>query len=138
MQIAITSQNRRTITEHAGKCRKFWIYDIQQDAIADRRLVELPIEQSFHASHGLPAPLEGVEVLISRGMGGNLYHRLIALGIQPMLTEEQDPEQAIADFLSGKLQTHPLEGGCHDHEHHHDHDHGHGHGHRHGSGGEHH
>ena len=29
MQIAVTSQNRKTVTEHAGKCRKFWIYDIK-------------------------------------------------------------------------------------------------------------
>lgn len=129
MQIAITSQNRKTITEHAGKCRKFWIYDINQEQIAERRLVELPIEQSFHASHGLPEALTGVEVLISRGMGGNLYQRLISLGIQPLLTDSEDPDQAIADFLSGKLETHPLEDGCHEHEHEHSHHH---HQHRHG------
>ncbi|MCX7144523.1 MAG: ArsR family transcriptional regulator [Proteobacteria bacterium] len=28
MTIAVTSQDRKTITGHAGKCRKFWIYDI--------------------------------------------------------------------------------------------------------------
>ncbi|MFV5212872.1 NifB/NifX family molybdenum-iron cluster-binding protein [Azonexus caeni] len=123
MQIAITSQNRKTITEHAGKCRKFWIYDINQEQIAERRLVELPIEQSFHASHGLPEALTGVEVLISRGMGGNLYQRLISLGIQPLLTDSEDPDQAIADFLSGKLETHSLEDGCHEHEHEHSHHH---------------
>lgn len=129
MRIAITSQNRKTITEHAGKCRKFWIYDIEQEQPAERQLVELPIEQSFHASHGLPEALTGIDVLISRGMGGNLYQRLIGFGIQPLLTDEEDPDRAVADFLSGKLQTHSLEGGCHDHEHEHEHGHGHGHGH---------
>ncbi len=28
MKIAVTSQNRKTITDHAGKCRKFWLFDI--------------------------------------------------------------------------------------------------------------
>ena len=26
MQIAISSQNRKTISGHAGKCRNFWTY----------------------------------------------------------------------------------------------------------------
>lgn len=27
LRFAVTSQNRKTITEHAGKCRKFWVYE---------------------------------------------------------------------------------------------------------------
>ena len=49
MQIAVTSQNRKTVTEHAGKCRKFWIYDIKAGRVVSRQLVELGIEHSFHA-----------------------------------------------------------------------------------------
>ena len=45
MKIAVTSQNRRTITEHAGKCRKFWVYDIEQGQVTGKTLLELPIEQ---------------------------------------------------------------------------------------------
>ncbi|HAN73627.1 MAG TPA: dinitrogenase iron-molybdenum cofactor biosynthesis protein, partial [Planktothrix sp. UBA8402] len=26
MKIAVTSQNKTSITEHSGHCRKFWIY----------------------------------------------------------------------------------------------------------------
>jgi hypothetical protein len=29
MKIAVTSQNRKTITSHAGKCRKFWVYEVE-------------------------------------------------------------------------------------------------------------
>ena len=39
MQIAVTSQNRKTITEHAGKCRKFWIYDVEKGVLTGKRLV---------------------------------------------------------------------------------------------------
>lgn len=117
MQIAITSQNRRTITEHAGKCRNFWLYDIEDKQIAGKRLVELPMEQSFHASHsGLPGALSGINVLITAGMGGNLFRRLLDLGVQPLLACEEDPDRAIADFLAGCLLTRSLVFACHDHE----------------------
>ncbi len=48
MKIAVTSQNRKTITEHAGKCRKFWVYEVIGQQIHSKQLIELPIDQSFH------------------------------------------------------------------------------------------
>jgi predicted Fe-Mo cluster-binding NifX family protein len=64
MQIAVTSQNRKTITEHAGKCRKFWIYDLEKGVVTGKRLVEVSMEQSLHASSGLLAePLAEINIL---------------------------------------------------------------------------
>jgi predicted Fe-Mo cluster-binding NifX family protein len=128
MQIAVTSQNRKTITEHAGKCRKFWIYDIADGNIAGKQLIELPIEQSFHASHhSLAAPLASVSVLITASMGAGLYQRLQRHGIQALITPETDPDTAVAAFLDGNLSA--LAGDqlppCHDHGHEHHHDHAH-------------
>ncbi|MDD2662940.1 MAG: NifB/NifX family molybdenum-iron cluster-binding protein [Dechloromonas sp.] len=122
MQIAVTSQNRRTITEHAGKCRKFWIYDIESGAVAGRRLVELDLEQSFHASHhAFPAPLAGIGVLITGSMGAGLHQRLRSQGILPLITTEEDPDRAVAAFLENRLETLPMH-----HDHHcHSHDHAH-------------
>ena len=45
MKIAVTSQNRKTITGHAGKCRKFWIYEIVDKKVVDNTLLELALEQ---------------------------------------------------------------------------------------------
>lgn len=120
MQIAVTSQNRKTVTEHAGKCRKFWIYQIEQGEVADKRLAELPIEQSFHANHhGLPEPLAAINVLISGGMGAGLYQRLIQQGVQPVITVEENPDQAVSDFLANTLEhTLPdVAHVCHGHSH---------------------
>lgn len=124
MQIAVTSQNRKTITEHAGKCRKFWIYDIQAGNIADKHLIELPIEQSFHASHGtLAEPLHGINVLITASMGSGLHQRLKQSGIQPVITLEEDPDSAVAAFLNNSLPLVQTEDAhhCHDHAHGHTH-----------------
>lgn len=104
MKIAVTSQNRRTITEHAGKCRKFWVYDIDQDQVVGRELLELPMEQSFHeSSPHEPHPLDVVQVLITGGMGPGLQHRLAAKGITALITPETDPDQAVAGYLRGAL-----------------------------------
>ena len=104
MKIAVTSQNRRTITEHAGKCRKFWIYDTEWGQIAGKTLLELPIEQSFHeSSPHEPHPLDGVQVLIAGSMGPGLSRRLAAKGITALTTPETDPDRAVAAYLDGSL-----------------------------------
>jgi len=36
MKIAVTSQNRREITRHAGKCSKFWIYEVSDGKIGEK------------------------------------------------------------------------------------------------------
>ena len=104
MQIAISSQNRRSITGHAGKCRNFWIYEISAGQVTGKQLIELERTQSLHESaHCLAEPLSGINVLISGGMGEGLYRRLLAQGIQPLLTEQTDPDASVAAFLEGQL-----------------------------------
>ena len=124
MKIAVTSQNRRTITEHAGKCRKFWIYHIDQGQTTGRELLELPLEQSFHESspHD-PHPLDDVQVLISASMGPGLHQRLMAKGINALMTEETDPDRAVAAYLQGTLISGAgsCDHGPDDHDHHHHH-----------------
>ncbi|MDQ5909231.1 MAG: hypothetical protein QG599_1326 [Pseudomonadota bacterium] len=124
MKIAVTSQNRRTITEHAGKCRKFWIYDVDQGQTTGRELLELPLEQSFHESspHD-PHPLDDVQVLISASMGPGLRQRLMAKGITVLMTPETDPDVAVAAYLQGTLISGPgsCDHGPDDHDHHHHH-----------------
>jgi len=127
MKIAVSSQNRKTITGHAGKCRKFWIYDVEGNTVKGRDLIELPIEQSFHETHNeTEHPLDGINVLITGGMGSGLVMRLKQKGINGLVTSETDPNVAVAAYLAGTLLTQMPE----EHDHH-GHGHGHGHGHHH-------
>lgn len=49
MRIAVTSQNFTTITRHAGKTRRFLIYEAQPGTEpAEVQRLDLPIEMSFH------------------------------------------------------------------------------------------
>lgn len=120
MQIAISSQNSKTITAHAGKCRKFWIYDITQGRVSDKRLLVLPLEQTFHASHhDLAAPLATINVLITGSLGNGLYRRLREHGIQSIVTAEDNPDSAVDAFLAGELPALSIihNNPCHDHNH---------------------
>ncbi len=110
MKIAVTSQNRKTVTGHAGKCRKFWIYEIENDVIKGKSLLELPIEQSFHAHHGeAPHPLDGISALISGGMGTGLRNRLRQKSVVALATAETDPDRAVSAWLNGTLTELPPE-----------------------------
>ncbi|WP_374683447.1 NifB/NifX family molybdenum-iron cluster-binding protein [Accumulibacter sp.] len=117
MKIAVTSQNRKTITEHAGKCRKFWIYDVEKGVVSGKRLVEVSIEQSLHASHHqLAEPLAGINTLITGGMGPGLFERLMQSGILPVVTMEEDPDAAVSAMLGNRLERLPVPRGGHCHE----------------------
>jgi predicted Fe-Mo cluster-binding NifX family protein len=124
MKIAVTSQDRKTVTGHAGKCRKFWIYETDDKTILNKALLELALEQSLHESHGAEShPLDGIEVLISGGAGEGLIRRLNAKGIQGIVTEETEPDSAVIHFLNGTLKQGQSE--CHEgHGEHHNGGHG--------------
>ena len=96
------------MSEHAGRCRKFWVFTIDDNAIVDRELLELPKEQSFHDSSPHAAhPLDDIDVLISGGMGQGLMSRLERKGIKSLVTSEDDPESAVSLYLSGALSSEP-------------------------------
>lgn len=106
MKIAVASQNRHAITEHAGRCRKFWIYQVAEDKIIHKDLLELRKDQSFHESSPRePHPLDDAQVLIAGGMGQGLRQRLARKGIIGLVTPETDPDQAVSAYLAGTLVT---------------------------------
>lgn len=108
MKIAVTSQNRKNITAHAGRCRKFWVFNVEGESIVDKHLIELPRDQSFHdSSPHEDHPLDEIDVLISGGMGQGLSNRLKRKGIQCLVTKETDPDNAVSLYTSGKLIAEP-------------------------------
>lgn len=121
MKIAITSQNRREITEHAGRCRKFWIYNVENDQVIGKELLELSKEESFHESDPhQPHPLDGNDILISRSMGHGMQRRLASMDILGIVTNETSPDAAVTAYLEGRLRAQGPDEGCHhDHGHHH-------------------
>ena len=117
MKIAVTSQNKHEITGHAGRCRKFWIYEIQDGKIiGEKTLLELSKEQAFHESSPHQAhPLNDIQVFITGGMGMGLMNRLNAKGVETIITQEKEPEKAIVAYLDGSIDRLPPHQHSHQH-----------------------
>jgi predicted Fe-Mo cluster-binding NifX family protein len=128
MKIAVTSQNFRTVIGHAGRARRFLIYDVQPGAepVEVARL-DLPAEQSFHETGGAGShPIDGCAVLLSAGFASHFAQVMAARGIQAATTDKEDPIEAIKDFLARRAAgTLPpvigcdCGGACHDNDHDH-------------------
>lgn len=103
MRICVTSQNFRTITGHAGRARRFMIFDVTPDGVITQTgQHDLPKEMAMHeyprhAAH----PIDGLDVLITGSCGDGFSRKLAARGIKVIVTGETDPVAAITALLSG-------------------------------------
>ena len=106
MRIAVASQNFRTVTGHAGKTRRFLVYDVApgQPALEVDRL-DLPKELAFHnfADDGLH-PLDAMQAVIAGSAGPGFIRRLAARGVLAVTTDETDPAVAAAALAAGTLR----------------------------------
>ena len=103
MRAAVTSQNFRTITGHAGKTRRFIIYE--SDESGQPREVErldLPKEMSMHAWPGGPHPIDVVDVLVTAGCGEGFVRKMAARNIRVIRTAETDPVAAVRAVFAGE------------------------------------
>ena len=120
MHIAVSSQNFRQVTGHAGHARRFLVFkvdDTQSIDLVDR--LDLPKELAIHGfDDRQPHPLYGMDVLITGGAGEGFKRRLATRGVRVVATGETDPETAVKDFLAGTVKA----AEPHDHEAHGDHE----------------
>jgi predicted Fe-Mo cluster-binding NifX family protein len=119
MRVGVTSQNFRTITGHAGKTRRFLVYEATRGA--EPREVErldLPLEMSLHEYQGDEHPLFTLDALITQGHGQGFAQRLAQYGVQVIATAASDPLAAVRALAAGDPLPAALP---------HNHDHGHGH-----------
>ena len=137
MKIAVTSQNFRTVTPHAGRTRRFLIYEAAaggEPVEVDR--LDLPKELSMHEFHADgPHPLDAIDVIIAGSFGGGFATRVAARGIVAVATDLTDPVEAVKEYLarpqSGRRTAARTAPGC-AHGQGRAHQHGHAYGHRHG------
>jgi predicted Fe-Mo cluster-binding NifX family protein len=96
MIVGVTSQNFRSITGHAGKCRRFLVYAVSDDGHwqAQDRL-DLPKEMSLHAYPGDDHPAYALDVIITAGCGERFIQRMQEHGVAVLTTAETDPISAL-------------------------------------------
>lgn len=119
MKIAVTSQNFRTITGHAGKSRRFLVYTADAGgAPVEAERLDLPKTMSLHEYHEDDHPLFACDVLITAGCGDNFRRRMDSHGVKVVATAATDPLDTVARWLRGESLPPAA-------PHEHDHDDGH-------------
>ncbi|WP_029011172.1 NifB/NifX family molybdenum-iron cluster-binding protein [Azospirillum halopraeferens] len=138
MRIAVATRDGATVTSHGGRARRFLVYEAE--AGSEPVLVETlelgEAQALHHHGDGAPHPIDSVKALVAGTSGQGFVNHLRRRGIEPVLTAQTDPVQAIRDWFAGTLKPAALPEHPHEHHdvpddhHHHDHRHGH-HGGRH-------
>jgi len=111
MKIGVTSQNFRTITGHAGKARRFIVYEASDGDVAELERLDLPKEMAMHGYQGAEHPVDQLDVLITAGCGDGFKRKMAARGIHVVTTSETDPEQA-ARKVAANLPVMPIKSTC--------------------------
>ena len=112
MRIAVTSQNFRTVTGHAGHARRFLIFEGNKAELpTEIGILDLDAQMVIHgfdknASH----PLDTMGVLITGSAGAGFIRHQAERGVQVVTTSESNPRVAVAAFLCDR--TTPATDGC--------------------------
>jgi predicted Fe-Mo cluster-binding NifX family protein len=103
MRIGICSQNFRTITGHAGKTRRFIVFELQSDGkVEETDRLDMPKAMSLHEFHGTDHPLFTLDVIVTASCGEGFIRRLAAHGVSVVTTSEGDPMTAATALASNR------------------------------------
>jgi predicted Fe-Mo cluster-binding NifX family protein len=107
------------VNPHFGQSKEFIIFEAEGKEITDSKIIS---NQDFCQNHeGLAGLLksEGVEVVITGGVGRPMIRALQAMGFEVITGARGDAAKTAADYLNGTLQTENIAVcGCGDHDHH--------------------
>ncbi len=127
-KIAISSQDKKTITGHAGKCRNFVIYTVDTEGNYTTKPLNLEKGEALHDSFqgtSQSNPIFDMDIFLTQSIGQGAIEKLATKNVRTYIIEETDPETAINKLIEGTLKAFSNVGHHHDHEHGHDHGQGH-------------
>ncbi|NJO54320.1 MAG: nitrogen fixation protein [Bacteroidales bacterium] len=105
MRIAVASQNFRTVTPHAGKTRRFIVFEAEAGSPPrEVERLDLPKDMSIHEFQGDGAhPLDSMRAVIAASAGPGFVVRMASRGVDAVATSETDPATAVVKYLAGSL-----------------------------------
>lgn len=109
MRIAVSSNDYRRVSGHAGQAQRWLVFETGADGAppVGQRL-DLPPPMVFHRFKGPGAhPLDGVALIITRFAGDGFLIKMRKRGIEVRQTRETDASKAVASFLAGSLPPPP-------------------------------
>ena len=120
MLVGVATDDFRTVSSHAGKCRRFLVFDARKGK-APREHERLEFRKALSIrgfSGGGPHPLDIVQVLIVGDGDPGIGKWLSTRGIEIVTTPESDPTTAVVKYLKVKRRRLDadllrLDGGAH-------------------------
>lgn len=129
MKIAAVSEDGVTISQHFGRAPFYVVVTVENGIIVSRERRDKighaqfagetheeshvadprghgfdPAAQNRHAS--MAAAIADCKVLLARGMGAGAYYSMEQAGIQPIVTEVTNIDEAVQAYLTGSLEDH--------------------------------
>jgi predicted Fe-Mo cluster-binding NifX family protein len=104
MKIAMP-YNEGRVNEHFGASREFVIYTLEAGKITDNKIINS--QDLCHNHEGLAGLLrdEGVEVVITGGIGYPMMNAIQALGFKIVTGTSGDAAMVAVDYANGSLIT---------------------------------
>jgi len=127
MKIAAITDDGKTISRHFGRAPYYLVLTIEEGKVVNREMrdkmghnqfaTQSHSEDSNDAGHGMDAAshdkhismaeaIADCKVLLCGGMGMGAYESMRRLNIQPVVTDRIAVDDAVQDFLDGKLIDH--------------------------------
>ncbi len=108
--VAVTFQNKKTISSHAGKCRNYLIYTINNSIIESKKVLELTINETLHSYfHNENSSKRHIlfesDILLTKGIGTGAIEKLAKNGVACYKIEEDDPDYAVEKLINGTLEA---------------------------------
>jgi len=123
LKIAVITEDAKTISQHFGRAPYYLVLTIENGKIINRETLPkaghqtFAAEESEHAAQGphgyddasqarhavMADPIADCQVLLGGGMGMGAYENLRARGLEVIITDVSDIEQAVRLCLEGKL-----------------------------------
>ena len=109
MLIGVSSQNFRTITSHAGKGRRFFVYEVDDNGeINERERIELSKAETMHETPlGTAHVLDRLDVLLTGGAGAGFLNKMAERNVKVVMTSLTDPLDAVQAYVAGKTLPAP-------------------------------
>jgi predicted Fe-Mo cluster-binding NifX family protein len=122
MKIAIVTDDGQSVSPHFGRARAYLVITLEEgevtgqevrpksaphlDGGASHREDDSHDSPAAHARHDqMIEPIADCTHVIARGMGRGAYDRMAAAGIQAIVTDVVDADEAARTFADGRLEN---------------------------------
>jgi predicted Fe-Mo cluster-binding NifX family protein len=122
MKLAIVTDDHQTISAHFGRALFYEVFTIEADKVIARQTLVRSNPQILavggehkpetehphqHDHSAMIVPIADCKVLVTRGMGMGAHISLKEHGIQPIITDIHEIQDAVDAYLAGTLIDHP-------------------------------